>query len=430
MSFYLTLPSNSSSLYYPDNSQSNYTTQLAKELNNLDGYEVALVEMNYAPYFATDLGVIQVNGEFFKSIYNIRNDTLEIQISIFSTTDIVQLCEQMNNELIRNLIYYDFAYRSYIISNKVEKNIVIKHFEYNKIAKQNQIFELEIYKCLTAGSPYYFIDSEDSVFKEDFINVSKQPNCEITFSSSQQKWICNANAIKNLNKKFKLKILFTPGSFESSKEKFNVNFVSKILNETKLVDRNDSYNIKSDLGLNADIFELPNIIYIEKNSTGSFLSKQLFDLPTFKCGNETFNNHNQVELNYDSKILNDDLIIVSNKLANMFFGNDKGIIKRNKAYLVDSSVSPLNYALVYTDIIENQIFGDVIKPILKIIPIKSYNDSEVVTFFDNLHYVKLSKDSISTINIQIRDLFGEQIKFQNKFSFVIVKLHFRKIKNE
>ena len=49
MSFYLTLPSNSSSLYYPDNSQSNYTTKLAKELNNLDGYEVALVEMNYAP---------------------------------------------------------------------------------------------------------------------------------------------------------------------------------------------------------------------------------------------------------------------------------------------------------------------------------------------------------------------------------------------
>ncbi len=134
MSFYLTLPSNSSSLYYPDNSQSNYTTQLAKELNNLDGYEVALVEMNYAPYFANDLGVIQVNGEFFKSIYYIRNDTLEIPIPNISTTDIVQLCEQMNNELIRNLIYYDFVYRSYILLNTVEKNIVIKHFEYNKVA--------------------------------------------------------------------------------------------------------------------------------------------------------------------------------------------------------------------------------------------------------------------------------------------------------
>ena len=266
--------------------------------------------------------------------------------------------------------------------------------------------------------------------KKIFKNASKQPNCKITYSSTQQKWICNANAIKSLNKKFKLKILFTPGSVESSKEKFNVNFVSQIWNESKLVDRNDSNNIKSDLGLTADVFKLPNIIYIEKNSTGSFLSNQLFNLPTFKCGNETFNNHNQVELNYDSKILNDDLIIVSNKLANMFFGNNAGVIKRNKSYLVDSSVSPLNYALVYTDIIENQIFGDVIKPILKIIPIKSYNDSEVVTFFDNLHYVKLSKNNISTINIQIRDLFGEQIKFENKFSFVIVKLHFRKIKNE
>ena len=62
--------------------------------------------------------------------------------------------------------------------------------------------------------------------------------------------------------------------------------------------------------------------------------------------------------------------MVSNKLANMFFGEDIGIIKRKKSYLVDSTISPLNYALIYTDIIENQIFGDIIKPILKIIPIK------------------------------------------------------------
>ena len=156
----------------------------------------------------------------------------------------------------------------------------------------------------------------------------------------------------------------------------------------------------------------------------------MYDIPTFKCNNESFNNHNKVELTYDLKIITDDLVIVSDKIANMFFGVEKGIVKRKQSYLVDSSISPLNYALVYTDIIENQIFGDVIKPILKMIPIKSSSDSEVVTFFDNLHYVKLCKNNLSTINIQIRDLFGEQIKFQNKFSFVIVKLHFRKYKNE
>jgi len=41
MSFYITLPSNSSSFNYPDNTQSNFNTQLAKEINNLENYEVA-----------------------------------------------------------------------------------------------------------------------------------------------------------------------------------------------------------------------------------------------------------------------------------------------------------------------------------------------------------------------------------------------------
>jgi len=428
MSFYITLPSNSSSFNYPDNTQSNFNTQLAKEINNLENYEVALVEMNYAPYFATDLGIVQVNGEYLKSIYNTRNESIEVPISIYVKTNIMQLCDQINSEITRTLIYYDFAYRSNILFNKVEDNIVKNHFEFNKNAKLNQINELELYKDLTIGSPYCLVDSESSVYRDEFLAISKIQGCHSKYNNN--KWIFNAKAVKNLNKNFKIKILFTPGNLDTTRDKFNITFVSKILNDSKIVDREDSYNIKSELGLSADLFKLPNIIYIEKNSYGSFLAKQLFDLPTLKCNQETFNNHNEVELNYDLKILSDELIMVSNKLANMFFGEDIGIIKRKKSYLVDSSISPLNYALIYTDIIENQIFGDVIKPILKIIPIKSYNDSEVVTFFDNLHYVRLCKNSISTINIQIRDLFGEQIKFQNQFSFVIVKLHFRKVKNE
>jgi hypothetical protein len=80
-------------------------------------------------------------------------------------------------------------------------------------------------------------------------------------------------------------------------------FVSKIYNDSKIVDTQDSFNIKAELNLNADLFKIPNIIYIEKNSSGSFLAKQLFNMPTFNCNNETFNNHNEVKLNYDSKIL-------------------------------------------------------------------------------------------------------------------------------
>jgi hypothetical protein len=166
MSFYITLPSNSSSLNYPDNTQSNFNTQLAKEINNLENYEVALVEMNYAPYFATDLGIVQVNGEYLKSIYNTRNESIEVPISIYVKTNIMQLCDQINSEITRTLIYYDFAYRSNILLIKVEDNIVKKHFEFNKNAKLNQINELELYKVLSIGSPYCLVDSESSVDSE------------------------------------------------------------------------------------------------------------------------------------------------------------------------------------------------------------------------------------------------------------------------
>ncbi len=162
MSFYITLPSNSSSFNYPDNTQSNFNTQLAKEINNLENYEVALVEMNYAPYFATDLGIVQVNGEYLKSIYNTRNESIEVPISIYVKTNIMQLCDQINSEITRTLIYYDFAYRSNILFNKVDDNIVKNHFEFNKNAKLKQINELELYKDLTIGSPYCLVDSESS----------------------------------------------------------------------------------------------------------------------------------------------------------------------------------------------------------------------------------------------------------------------------
>ena len=47
MSFYITLPSNSSNLYFPNNSLNNFTTKLNSTLR-LDGeYEVGLVEISY-----------------------------------------------------------------------------------------------------------------------------------------------------------------------------------------------------------------------------------------------------------------------------------------------------------------------------------------------------------------------------------------------
>ncbi len=46
MSFYVTLPSNSSFEYYPENALNNYTTKLHSTLRLEGNYEVGLVEMS------------------------------------------------------------------------------------------------------------------------------------------------------------------------------------------------------------------------------------------------------------------------------------------------------------------------------------------------------------------------------------------------
>lgn len=47
MSFYVTLPSNSSLEYFPENKLNNFTTKLHSTLRLEGSYEVGLVEMSY-----------------------------------------------------------------------------------------------------------------------------------------------------------------------------------------------------------------------------------------------------------------------------------------------------------------------------------------------------------------------------------------------
>ena len=45
--FYVTLPSNSSVNFYPDNTLTSYTTRLVKQINLTGNWEVALTEIHY-----------------------------------------------------------------------------------------------------------------------------------------------------------------------------------------------------------------------------------------------------------------------------------------------------------------------------------------------------------------------------------------------
>lgn len=119
------------------------------------------------------------------------------------------------------------------------------------------------------------------------------------------------------------------------------------------------------------------------------------------------------------KIVGSLSMILCNKNEIILRGSDSFHIEEEKLFVS-------NYAAIYTNIVDEQYFGDTFAPLLRCINLSTKNESVVSTSFENLLYVPVNKRMISTINIKICDLEGQLIRFQNIFSFVIVTLHFRK----
>lgn len=79
---------------------------------------------------------------------------------------------------------------------------------------------------------------------------------------------------------------------------------------------------------------------------------------------------------------------------------------------------------IYSDIVEPQLVGDTVAPLLRIINtnIKEYGASNV-HIFENPHYVPVQRKQFDQIIIDLRDSTGNPLPFQ--YGSVCVKLHFR-----
>lgn len=119
-----------------------------------------------------------------------------------------------------------------------------------------------------------------------------------------------------------------------------------------------------------------------------------------------------------------EIISIEGLLKSVFFlAEDTNMLISRQ---LTTKLNIINYIIVYTDIIDYQYFGNKKTQILRSIPI-SYHDDEIQTNFDNQHYVKVKDTHINSINIQLRDIWGNSIRFNDFFSYVIVNLHFRPI---
>lgn len=79
---------------------------------------------------------------------------------------------------------------------------------------------------------------------------------------------------------------------------------------------------------------------------------------------------------------------------------------------------------VYCNVIESQIVGDTLAPLLRIISIEGVHDDIIDKIFVSPHYVPVQIKDISTIEIGIRDDTNKPVRFVT--GKTVLKLHFRK----
>jgi hypothetical protein len=84
------------------------------------------------------------------------------------------------------------------------------------------------------------------------------------------------------------------------------------------------------------------------------------------------------------------------------------------------------HIFVYSDIVEPQIVGDTLAPLLRMVNIGGIEGQAVTQTFRPF-YVPVSRLEFDTIEILLCNEFGEEIQFEKGQS--IVTLHFRKLKN-
>ncbi len=83
----------------------------------------------------------------------------------------------------------------------------------------------------------------------------------------------------------------------------------------------------------------------------------------------------------------------------------------------------MSHIFIYTDFIEDQIYGGDKLPLLHTVYLNS--EAKTNTIIDTPGYVTVNRNTLSTINITLKSFDNTLVKFTNKTAKVILKLHFR-----
>jgi hypothetical protein len=381
----MTLPSNASQQEFPNNVQTNYTTIIRNPIVLNGKYEVALHDITYSSQFSVDLGSIKIPNPFYvDSDPFSRLEFIEYKLKTMNGVSSAQFFLNLNNKISQVVMYYEYRHR----------------YELGFAPPDNSI--KQIHKSQRTGQIVIPVVHSNCCYK---VRYQDDTRLELVSKGLKQKLLDAGGAISSgfitfdsiqeLEKLGQVILLNVPEDVNDLPHNY-VNFY-----KTHSLDK-DFNKIHKELKEEYNVFYrkhiVPNFVFFSSDALNVVYSNTK---PTIFTG-------------------------IFALLCDKNLKTDTFEIESTNTFKFDHVINVINQACLYCDLIEDQYFGDVLAPILQVINLKSSENHDTVTFYENPMYVNVKKSVINSINIKILDLSGNPIKFEDIFSFVILKLHFRK----
>lgn len=162
MSFFVTLPSNSSFDTFPNNTQSNFNTLLKQSLT-LDGaYDVALTEISVPTNFNVKLGKISFQNPFFNPNEAVpRKRQLLLNLVCKNGQSSEHFCDEINLLIEKCVIFEEYLFR-WLLVNQIKKYSI----------NRNDTKQYFLLKVQNSNNPnifqYQILDSESTTFENTY----------------------------------------------------------------------------------------------------------------------------------------------------------------------------------------------------------------------------------------------------------------------
>jgi hypothetical protein len=387
--FYVTLPSNASMNIFPNNKKSNYTTQFNTPIV-LDGnYEVALANITCTPNIINDLGYINIKN--LHEVYPFLPKNFDVPIKLDNVKNLQDKINIEMQEMI-SIIQFGLNSKMFILLEK----------------------PADYYTMLSGRIPvfYNFSEQHDPTAKY-YIPKQFNENFDLEIEKEKEVTFQNNYVVLTRDQFFD----FVDGQYDLSYYPLFSVYQNSITNDKFFEDFMNYYEEKTlNPSLKNERYDI-TLAAIKKINENLSKSIQFAGLITIRA--EVYNN--KIKL-----ISNIPLFLqASGIIKDLVFKNE--MILLDTFYPMPGNLNLIKYGIIYCDIVQEQIVGEEYRQVLQIIPLNSTESSQVLSNNLDLQYVPVKSNYITSINISIKSLTGDYIKFDDDFIYTIVKLHFRKI---